>query len=93
MRYSDYTIDPNVSIDIRPKRVYNKRADPNGSKKGEQTMKHPLVIVTKDGAEALREAKRFVCPVVRYSIALDLYLVYEDSITAEGGEDCLTFSV
>lgn len=56
-------------------------------------MRHPLVIVTKSPEEAQRESKRFVQPCIRYCVAVDLYLVYESVILAEGGEDSVTFSV
>ena len=56
-------------------------------------MRHPLVIVTKSPEEAQREKKRFVQPVVRYSDSVDIYIVYESVILAEGGEDSVTFSV
>ena len=54
---------------------------------------HKLVLVTKDGAEALREADSFISPCISYNRELNVYVVAEGALLVKGGEDSLTFSV
>ena len=54
---------------------------------------HKLVVVTKDGAEALIEAESFISPLLSYNRELDVYVVAEGALIVKGGEDSLTFYV
>lgn len=54
---------------------------------------HRIILVTKDGAEALIEAEGFISPCISYNRELDVYVVTEGAVITEGGEDSLTFAV